>query len=43
MTIWSLMRDAAIARHRFLNDAFESSCPKKWAVHMQIVRAFYGW
>lgn len=41
--IWNLMRDAAIERHRFLNVHFEASCPTKWAVHMQIVRNFYGY
>jgi hypothetical protein len=41
--VWDLMRDAAIDRHRFLNIHFEDSCPKKWAIHMAIVRAFYGW
>jgi hypothetical protein len=42
-TGWDLMRAAAIERHRFLNVHFEDSCPKKWATHMAIVRAFYGW
>jgi hypothetical protein len=42
-TSWDLMRAAAIERHRFLNVHFEDSCPKKWAAHMAIVRAFYGW
>lgn len=36
--IWHAMRSAAIERHRFLKD-----CPTKWAVHMQIVRKFYGY
>jgi hypothetical protein len=34
MMIWNLMRDAAIARHRYLNFMFEASCPIKWAAHM---------
>lgn len=41
--MWHLMRAAAIDRHRILNVAFEASCPIKWATHMRIVRAFYGY
>jgi hypothetical protein len=43
MLLWDLMRTAAIARHRFLNQHFENSCPKKWALHMMIVKGFYGY
>jgi hypothetical protein len=41
--IWDLMRTAAIARHLYLNQMFENSCPKKWALHMAVVRGFYGY
>lgn len=41
--MWDMMRDAAIARHRFLNYFFEGSCPAAWALHMHIVRGFYGY
>jgi hypothetical protein len=43
MLIWNLMRNAAIARHRYLNFMFEASCPIKWAAHMRIVRWVYGY
>lgn len=42
-TVWAIMRDAAIDRHRFLNVTFEGSCPIKWEDHMRIVRGFYGY
>lgn len=43
LQIWTIMREAAIDRHRYLNERYEGSCPRRWAVHMAIVRAFYGW
>jgi hypothetical protein len=41
--ILHMMRDAAIARHRFLNVMFEAACPVAWERHMRIVRAVYGY
>lgn len=41
MTYW--LRYAAIARHRYLNVAFEGACPIKWEAHMRIIRAVYGY
>lgn len=43
ITLHTMMRHAAIMRHRFLNVVFEDSCPVKWEAHMRIVRAVYGY
>lgn len=43
LKIWTIMREAAIDRHRYLNERYEGSCPVRWAAHMSVVRAFYGW
>ena len=40
--LWSAMRAAAIARHRWFNLVFEGGCPLRWEDHMRVIRAFYG-
>lgn len=40
---WDDMRTAAIERHRYLNVKYENSCPKLWAMHMAVVKGFYGY
>lgn len=40
--MWSLLRSAAVWRHRVLWQAFGSN-PKTWAWHMAAIRAVYGW
>jgi hypothetical protein len=39
--IWSMMRDAAISRHRIVNLLFENGDPTKWEPHMIVIRKFY--
>lgn len=41
--IWSLMRTAAIWRHRWVHAVFESGVPDRWPAHMDVVKAFYGY
>lgn len=43
MITWAIMRRAAIARHRWLNILLEDGDADAWAVHMLIVRSFYGY
>jgi hypothetical protein len=43
MTIWDIMRTAAVMRHRWINLVFEGSCPTQWAQHMRVIRAVYGY
>jgi hypothetical protein len=40
---WCDMREAAMDRHKYLNEKYEQSNPTTWAAHMAIVRGFYGW
>jgi hypothetical protein len=40
---WALMREAAIRRHRWMNLVYEGGCPIRWARHMALIRAVYGW
>ncbi len=39
----TLMRDAAIYRHRWVWLLFEGQDPAKWPAHMSVIRAVYGW
>ena len=42
MTLWFIMRQAAIARHAVWNMVFEGSDPAKWKTHEAAIKRFYG-
>jgi hypothetical protein len=43
MFFWHFMRQAAIARHAMVNSMYEGGDPDRWAAHMAMIRAFYGY
>ncbi len=43
MIFRSMMRAAAIQRHRIVNLCLEGGCPVRWQRHMALVSAVYGW
>jgi len=43
MILWSVMRAAAIERHRVVNLCLEGGCPVRWQRHLALIRAVYGW
>lgn len=43
MTIWSLMRDEAIKRHRIVWKVLEGGRPEAWPAHMAVIAMVYGW
>ena len=42
MMLWFLLRQGAILRHALFNAIFEGSDPKKWEVHKDAIKQFYG-
>lgn len=43
LAVLDLWREAAIERHKVVHKVFEGGDPSKWAAHMAVIRAVYGW
>ncbi|MGE5164380.1 MAG: hypothetical protein ACM3IH_10205 [Sphingobacteriales bacterium] len=42
MLLWFMLRQAAIMRYSVWNTLAEGSDPKKWEVHKDAIKKFYG-
>lgn len=42
MVVWHLLRGAALMRHYVFWQTFDGK-PETWAVHMAMIRSFYGY